>query len=347
MLNKKGPKTTARAVKIGPDHVFVSQIAHGLMMLTWTANPVPHEQAFEAIKAGIDSLPAGVKMLLNTAEFYDPKGSPANLDLLAAFFEKYPQYVDRTFLSVKGGLVENGFEPDLSPENIRRSVDRINEHLRGTKKLDLFEPARMDPKVPIEDVMKTLAALVKEEKFTYIGLSECSADTLKRAVKVHPVAAVEIEVSPWSYEEETKNVIAAAKQLGVSVVAYAPLGRGFLTGQIKSRADIPEGDMRLQFTRFSEENIKKNLKIVDELKAIAEKKKITAAQLSLAWVGSLGSHVIVVPGSSKKERVLENMAAGQITLTKKEIAAINKVLADNVVSGDRYFGDAVDAHLWG
>jgi len=316
-------------------------------MLTWTSQPVPYDQAFEAIKAGIDSLPPGVKMFLNSGEFYDNNAAPSNIDLIAAFFEKYPDYADKAFLSVKGGTQENSFVPDSSPENLRRSVDRVNRHLRGFKKLDLFQPARVDHKVPIEDSIRTLAQLVKEGKFDYIGLSEVSAETLRRANAVHPITAVEIEVSPWSYEEETKKVIATSKELGVTLVAYSPLGRGFLTGQIKSRADLPEGDMRLRLIRFSEENIQHNLKIVDELKAIAEKKGITPAQLSLAWIGALGSHIISIPGSSKKSRTLENLAAANVTLTTEEFEAVSNVIAEHGVKGGRYFDEQVDAHLWG
>jgi len=340
--------STTHTVKIaGSDSNVVGQIAHGLMMLTWTAQPVAYDQAFEAIKAGIDSLPAGVKMFLNSGEFYDNNFSTSNLDLVSAFFEKYPDYADKTFLSVKGGLVENGLIPDASPANLRRSVDRINKHLRGFKKLDLFECARVDPKVPVEDAIGTLAELVKEGKFDYIGLSEAKAETLARANKIHPIAAIEIEVSPWSYEEETRKVIATARELGVIVVAYSPLGRGFLTGQIKSRADLPAGDMRLNFARFSEESIKHNVKIVDEMKVIAVKKGITPAQLSLAWIGALGSHIITIPGSSKKSRTLENLEAAHITLTTEEFEAVSKVVAEHGVDGHRYFGKNHPAGLWG
>ncbi|KAF9647598.1 Aldo/keto reductase [Thelephora ganbajun] len=327
--------------------VTVNQVAHGLMMFTWTANPVSYEQAFETIKAGIDSLPPGTKMLLNSGEFYANDHGPANLDLLAAFFEKYPDYADKTFLSVKGGLAEGGLSPDSSPKNLRRSVDNIIKHLAGFKKLDLFESARVDPKVPIEDAVRTLAELVKEDKFDYIGLSECSAETLKRANAVHPIAAVEIEVSPWSYEEETKKVIATAKDLGVAVVAYAPLGRGFLTGRIKSRADLDKNDPRLRYERFSEENIQHNVKIVEGLTEIAGRKGISPAQLCLAWIRYLGSHVIPIPGSSHKSRTLENLASVNVTLSQDELDEIHTILKRHQVHGDRYYGANVNALTWG
>jgi len=178
--------------------VTVGKIAHGLMRMTWAKVHTPDQEAFEAIKAGVDTLPPGAKMILNSGEFYAMDGSTANIELLARFYEKYPEYATKTFLSVKGRL-------GSSPDNLRQSVDLINEKLRGTKKLDLYESARVDPNIPIEDAIRTLAGFVKEGKFDHIGLSECRAETLRRANAVHPIAAVEIEVSPWSYEDETKK----------------------------------------------------------------------------------------------------------------------------------------------
>ncbi|OJT14575.1 Pyridoxal reductase [Trametes pubescens] len=311
--------------------------------------PLPDEEAYEAIKAGVDIMPPGVKMFLNSGEFYGPNCSTANLELIARFFDKYPEYAERTFLSVKGGLKEGQLVPDSSPENLRRSVDRINAVLRGTKRLDLFESARVDPNIPLEDAIKTIAQLKSEGKFDHIGMSECKAETLRRANAVHPIASVEIEVSLWSYEEETKKVIATAEELGISVIAYSPLGRGLLTGSIKTLDDLPAGDTRRHFTRFEEENFKHNMAIVEGIKAIAEKKGVTPAQLSIAWVAALGPHVIPLPGSSIKKRNLENLAAGDVELTQAELAEIDDFLAKHTVKGGRY-NDHVDPKmfaLWG
>ncbi|RDX56629.1 aldo/keto reductase [Lentinus brumalis] len=335
-------------VKLGgtASGITVAKVAHGLMRLGYNAS---EEQSFEAIKAGVDALPPGVKMFLNSSEFYAPDLGTGNLELLSRFYEKYPDYVEKTFLSVKGGTKPKALVPDSSPENLRRSIDTINAALRGTKKVDLFETARVASNVPLEEAMQTLVQLKNEGKFDHIGMSECAAETLRKANKIHPIAAVEIEVSLWAYEEETKKVIATAKELGIPVLAYSPLGRGLSTDTIKTRDDLPEGDFRLRFAHFQEENLKANLAITEALKTIAARKGITPAQLSIAWVASLGPHMIPLPGSSKATRTLENLAAGDIELTKAELDEIADILAKNEVKGGRYLGGEANQalHLWG
>jgi len=325
--------------------VVVAKVAHGLMTMTLRPTPVPDEDAFAAIKAGIDALPPGVKMFLNSAEFYGQGFTIANLDLLARFFDKYPEYADRTFLSVKGGMIPAQLSPDGSRENLRRSVDAILKALRGTKRLDLFEPARRDSNYEIEQYAESLNEMVKEGKFDYIGLSEVCADTVRRAHKVMPVAAVEIEVNLQSYEQQTKDVIATCKELGIAVIAYSPLGRGLLTGQIKNRQDLEEGDFRRNFARFQDENIGHNLQLVDALTSIANRKGITLAQLSIAWVDALGDHVIPLPGSSNVKRTLENLLAGDVELSGEDLAEIAALLEKYPAKGARYIDDLTDQHL--
>ncbi|KAJ7724992.1 NADP-dependent oxidoreductase domain-containing protein [Mycena maculata] len=167
-------------------------------------------------------------------------------------------------------------------ENIRASVANSQRALGSIKKIDLFESARIDRKVPVQDMMQTLAALVKEGKISHIGLSECNADTLRKANAV----------------ENQKKVIATAAELGISVLAYSPLGRGILAGKIKSAADMEEGDTRFRYSRFKDENMKHNLAIVDALDTMAKAKSITVAQLCIAWVAAQGPSVIPLPGSS-------------------------------------------------
>lgn len=325
-------------------NIHIATIGHGLMMMTWTPTPVPDEQAFEAIKQGVDA-GKGAKILLNSGEFYGQNLSAANLELLARFYKKYPEYAEKTVLCVKGGMSTELGRCDASLENLRRSIDNINAKLENTKRVDIFESARVDSHVSIEQAIKNMKILIDEGKFDHIGLSECSAETLRRANAVHPIASVEIEVSPWSYEEETKKVIAAAAELNITVLAYSPLGRGFLTGQITKLEDIPEGDMRRHFDRFQPENFDHNLKLVDALKSIAERRGVTSGQLALAWVRSLGDHVVPIPGSSKSTRTLENLAASDVILTESEKGEIDAVLAQFSVKGNRYRADTTG--LWG
>ncbi|KAI0356187.1 aldo/keto reductase [Trametes cingulata] len=321
-------------------HITVGKVAHGLMTMTWRPVPISEEEAFETIKAGIDTLPSGVKMFLNSGAFYANDASTANVEMLARFFEKYPEYADRTFLSVKVR-----YRP-TSPENLKRSVDEVLRALRGTKKLDLFQPARQDPKVSVEDVVKTLAGFVKEGKFDHIGLSECSADTLRRGHSVFPISVVEIEVSPTSYEDETKKVLRTADELGIAVAGYSPLGSGLLTGTITSFQDLHPNDFRTHFSRFQEENLRHNVAIADALRTIAAKKGCSAAQLCIGWVGSLGDKVIPLPGSSSKKRILENLGGGEVILTEEEKQEIARVLEEHPVKGGRY-GETVAVALWG
>lgn len=340
-VNLGGPASSIR----------VGRIAHGLMMMTWTPVPASDEQCFEAIKSGVDALPLGTKMVLNSGEFYSQTWGTENLEMLSRFYAMYPDYAERTFLSVKGGLEKGHMppRPDASLANLRSSIENIQRALGSIKKVDLFEPARIDPTMPIETQMENLVTLVKEGKFDYIGLSECSAETLRRANAVHPVTAAEIEVSPWSYDDNQKSVIRVAKELNISVIAYSPLGKGFLTGKIKSRDDlVGDGDIRSHMTRFSEDTIKHNFALVDTLVKLSERAGCTAAQLSLAWVASLGSNVIPLPGSSKSTRTLENLEAGDLKLSNDQLAEINMAIETHEVKGDRYYGlSDQEAHLWG
>ncbi|KAG8888166.1 hypothetical protein FRB98_008275 [Tulasnella sp. 332] len=305
--------------------------------------PTPDEEAFETIKTAISCVPAGQKLFINSGEFYGP--NEANLRLIARFFTKYPELADKTFLSVKGGVSFVKRAPDASPENLRRSVDACNAALDGKKRMDLFECARVDTDVSVEDTMKTLKTLVDEGKFDHIGLSEVSAATIERANKIVGVAAVEIEVSPWSYEEETKKVIATTQKLGIPIAAYSPLGRGFLVGLKKS--DLEGGDMRGHLSRLQDDALDQNQKIINAVSSIAEKKNVTAAQLCLAWVCALGPHMVPIPGSVRATRVKENLEAGNVVMSESEIQEISGLLDTHPVKGGRYAGGDTELRLWG
>ena len=229
--------------------------------------------------------------------------------------------------------------PDGSEENIRRSVDACLAMLEGKKKLDIFECARVDPKTPIETTVGVLATYVKEGKLGGISLSEVRAETIRRAHKVHPICGVEVELSLWSTDILTNGVAATCAELGIPVVAYSPLGRGFLTGEIRKKSDLPEGDFRHHMPRFQEDVFDKNIKLVDELQKLAKKKNCTGAQLALAWVkqlsGSEGMPVIIpIPGATTEKRVIENLK--DVTLDKADMDEINEILGKVEVHGGRY-----------
>ncbi len=206
----------------------------------------------------------------------------------------------------------------------------------------------MDKNVPIEETMNVLKELVQAGKIKYIGLSECSSDTLRRAHAVHPVAAVQIEYSPFSLdiEHEEIGLLQTCRELGIAVVCYSPLGRGLLGGQIKSPDELEEDDYRRQLPRFSKENFPKNLRLVETITKIAKKKNCTPGQLTLAWILSQGEDFIVIPGTKKIKNLEENVAAGQIQLTKEENKEIRTACEQADVFGGRC-PDAMKSLLFG
>jgi pyridoxine 4-dehydrogenase len=272
-------------------------------------------------------------------EFYGQPDPTLNLRLLARFFAKYPEYQDRVFLSVKGGLRAD-YSPDGSLEGLRRSAININTLLASegaTKKMDLFEPARLDRQTGVEQVVRNMQVLAEEGHFAHIGLSEVSPATLRKGAAVGPIAAVEFELSPWALEPlALGGLVDTCKELGILAVAYSPLGKGFLTGSIKSRADIPEGDHRLHFDRFSDENFAHNLRLVDELAAFAESKGITPTQLALAWELAQWEGIIPIPGSSRVAGVKEALEAGQVQLSAEDLAKVHEIVNKHEVRGLRY-----------
>jgi len=303
-----------------------------LMMMTWKTPVVPDEQCFESIKSGLDLVGPGEKVILNSAEFYGFTPKEANLQLLNRFFTKYPEYRDRAFIAVKGGFNAEIGGVDGSPEFLRKSAENVKKNL-GFKP-DVYQCARQDEKYPVEETVGVLKGLAEEGFFDYIGLSEVSAATLRRAAAIHPIALVEIEISPWSYEEETRKVIQAGEELGVTTLGYSPLGRGFLVSDFKSNTEFK--DFRAHVPRLAPGALEANLKIRDSVTKFSTKLGITNAQLCLAWVASLGPHVIPLPGSSSKSRTLENFSAANVSLSEGELKEINEAIDAFEVVGGRY-----------
>ncbi|KAK9388726.1 NADP-dependent oxidoreductase domain-containing protein [Lipomyces mesembrius] len=337
----------------------VGPIGFGLMGFTWRPTITPDDQAFTAMKLAIEH---GANFF-NGGEFYGTPVPTLNLDLINRFFTKYPKYADKVVLSIKGGVDLTTHAVNGSPEFVRQSVENIIKHLGTAKKLDLFECARVDPNVycefafhtdeqygPIETTVFALAELVKEGLIGGISLSEVKAETIRRAAAVHTIAAVEVEYSLWSTEARDLGVLSTCAELGIPVIAYSPLGRGFLTGQIRSRQDFDEGDFRLNFERFSEENFAVNLQLVDEITKLAQKKGIKPSQLAISWIKKHediipGLHIIPIPGATTVERVDENLTEVE-ALTGDEFAEIGAILDKVEIKGGRYYKHA-ESLLWG
>lgn len=218
-------------------------------------------------------------------------------------------------------------------------MDNCLKILAGHKKLDLYQCSRVDPETPIEDTVNALAELVKEGKIGGISLSEVSANTIRRAVKVHKISAVEVEVSLWEDHVLKDGIADACAEFAIPIIAYSPIGRGFLSGQFKSVDDLPKDDFRHMHPRFYPENFDKNLEIVEKARVIAEKNSITPAQLAINWVRQLsqqpGSPIFIpIPGASSRDRVKENSQV--IDLAREDLAEISTLVDNFETSGDRY-----------
>jgi aryl-alcohol dehydrogenase-like predicted oxidoreductase len=226
---------------------------------------------------------------------------------------------------------------DLGAGTIRNAADDSLRRL-GVDHIDLYYAHRIDPNVPIEDTVGAMAELVAAGKVRYLGLSEASGATLERACKVHPIAALQSEFSLWTRDPQDNGMLAACRRLGVSLVAYSPLGRGFLTGAIRTPDDFEADDYRRNSPRFMGENFDRNLQLVEKVKALAADKGCSPAQLALAWVLAQGDDVLAIPGTRKRSRLDENLGALQVTLRADDLAAIDAVFSPGAVAGQRYTG---------
>jgi aryl-alcohol dehydrogenase-like predicted oxidoreductase len=247
---------------------------------------------------------------------------------------------EQVFLATKFGIVRDPANTATrgvngSPEYVRASCDSSLKRL-GVDHIDLYYQHRVDTNVPIEETVGAMAELVKAGKVRYLGLSEASGATLERASKVHPIAALQVEFSLWTRDPEENGMLAACRQLGTSLVAYSPLGRGFLTGAFASPEDFDASDYRRQSPRFQGENFYRNLELVDKVAAIAADKNCTPAQLALTWVLAQGQDVVAIPGTRRRERLDENLGALGVSLRADELKAINAVFPADVAAGTRY-----------
>ena len=235
-------------------------------------------------------------------------------------------------ISVTGGTdgIPRHIGVDSSPEYCKRAIEKSLRRL-GVSYVDLYYVHRLDKKTPIEKTIEAMVELKNAGKIKHIGMSECSADSLRRAHKVHPITAVQVEYSPFclAIEDPKIKVLETARELGIAVVAYSPLGHGFLSGKIRSKADVTgEGDDRGGLPWLKDDNIDKNVAVVDKITEIAEKKHVTTAQLTLAWVLAQGDDIFAIPGTTKVHRLEENLGALSISVSADENKAIRKLSAE-------------------
>jgi aryl-alcohol dehydrogenase-like predicted oxidoreductase len=279
------------------------------------------------------ALELGVTML-DTADMY---GAGENEKLVG---KAIAGRRDRVFLATKFGIVRDRNQPgkrEISgrPEYVKAACDASLQRL-GVDYIDLYYQHRVDLSVPVEETVGAMARLVEAGKVRYLGLSEASAATLRRAHAVHPIAAVQNEWSLWSRDLEENGQLAAARECGCGIVAYSPLGRGFLTGALKSPNDFAPGDFRSSSPRFTGDNFKKNLELVEHVETLAAKKGCTASQIALAWLLAQGDDVVPIPGTKRVAYLEENVAAVEVRLAPEELSALDAVFPPHAASGERY-----------
>ncbi|MFJ2365992.1 aldo/keto reductase [Pseudomonas sp. NPDC087697] len=271
---------------------------------------------------------------LDTADIYGPH---TNEELIGkAIVGKR----DQVFLASKFGIVRDPLNPTARgvngrPDYIRAAIDGTLKRL-GVETLDLYYQHRVDPDVAIEETVGAMAELVQAGKVRYLGLSEASAKTLERAHKVHPISALQSEYSLWSRDQEHNDCLATCHRLGIAFVPYSPLGRGFLTGALKSPDDFAADDYRRFSPRFQGENFNRNLQLVQQVQTLAADKGVSAGQLALAWVLAQGDYLIPIPGTKQRKYLEENVAALDVVLSPEDLSALEAIFPDDAVLGSRY-----------
>lgn len=313
---------------LGRSGLSVSAIGLGCMGMSEFYGPSDDEQSLATLAAALD---LGINFF-DTADMY---GVGHNERLLGRFLKGRR---DRVILATKFGNVRgpNGERLGVSgtPDYVRSACDASLERL-GIDTIDLYYQHRVDPKTPIEETVGAMKGLVEAGKVRFLGLSECSVATLRKAHAVHPISAVQIEYSLWSRDPE-EDMLAACRELGVAFVAYSPLGRSFLTGAVTSPDTLAADDFRRANPRFSGDALKANLTLVEALKDFAAAKGATSAQIALAWILNKQDNVIPIPGTRRQKYLEENVAATRIRLSPEEVATLDALFAPEAVAGTRY-----------